>query len=209
MQATQALPADPHAGGTSSTSPDAAAAAAPVTVRPAALQVVTPQAPAVAPQQAAARPAAPAQRDAAPLGGLVDVKVAVAAEGEFKTVLSDDVEIIGTVRAKAGLLLRCAVKGDVIVEGRDGKGGTLFVDAKARVEGVVSASRVIVMGEVVGGIVGRDLLEIGETAKISGPVHYARMRQAEGAEIEGMLTRIREGAQDPTDSVIASISGSR
>lgn len=156
-----------------------------------------------------ARPEAPAMPAAKPSvtappkpegAGMVDVSIKLNPNEMVETVLSGDVVITGSFRSTKGLLLRGVVEGDVIIDDKDGQGGTLIIDKDAKINGLASAKRMIVMGSINGPVVARELLELSETAKVNGAIRYARMRQAEGAEVEGMLTMIRDGA-DPTDSL--------
>lgn len=68
--------------------------------------------------------------------------------------------------------------------------GTLVISEKARIEGGISVSRVLVNGTVVGPISSTGLLELQPKAKVSGDVAYNRIEMHLGAVIEGRMARM-------------------
>ena len=64
---------------------------------------------------------------------------------------------------------------------------TLIVTDRARVRGNITATSVVVHGEVAGSITAKRRVEIGETGSVDGDIEAPSMNIAEGARLTGRL----------------------
>jgi len=176
------------------------ASAAPVLTIPTDMRGVPPQGPVMTPRT----PTPTAGPKAVPtltISESIDPKV-----DRITSIIAPGVRVVGRIETNEGILIKGEVDGGVILVDKDGApAGTVIVAEDARVKGVVCGARVIIQGTVDGGVVARQHLGLAETAVVTGEIHYARMAQAEGAEMEGSVTKIREG-KDPTNDVIARLA---
>ncbi|SMC24047.1 protein CcmA, bactofilin family [Andreprevotia lacus DSM 23236] len=95
------------------------------------------------------------------------------------SVLSGDMKFAGGLR----------VDGSVIgnVTSADEKNGTLVVSEKARIEGRVKASHLILNGEIVGPLEVTQYVELQPRARVVGDLTYKVLEMHPGAVIEGRL----------------------
>ncbi len=101
------------------------------------------------------------------------------------SILSDDLEITGTVIAEGEIQLDGKVEGDL-------RAGSLTVGEKASVKGEVLADSVIIRGHVVGTVRGRKVT-LASTARIEGDITHSELSVESGAFFEGHCRH----AQDP------------
>lgn len=94
--------------------------------------------------------------------------------------------IEGNVHFKGGLRIDGHVKGNVIAEA--GSSSMLVISEKARIDGEVRASHIVVNGEINGPVFCSELIELQTKAKISGDVHYKALEMMNGALVSGNLT---------------------
>lgn len=104
----------------------------------------------------------------------------------------------GTI-VSAGLHIRGEISGDedVLVEGSvDGSfllpTGLLTVRSSGKLKANISASAVIIYGEVTGKIAARDRIEIKKEASVVGDLRAARIIIEDGATIKGSIEVVRE-----------------
>lgn len=93
------------------------------------------------------------------------------------SILSDDLEITGTVIAEGEIQLDGRVEGDV-------RAGSLTVGEKASVKGEVLADSVTIRGNVVGSVRGRQVT-LAATARIEGDITHSALSVESGAFFEG------------------------
>lgn len=93
------------------------------------------------------------------------------------SILSDDLEITGTVIAEGEIQLDGRVEGDV-------RAGSLTVGEKASVKGEVLADSVTIRGHVVGSVRGRQVT-LASTARIEGDITHSALSVESGAFFEG------------------------
>lgn len=93
------------------------------------------------------------------------------------SILSDDLEITGTVIAEGEIQLDGRVEGDV-------RAGSLTVGEKASVKGEVLADSVVVRGHVIGSVRGRQVT-LASTARIEGDITHSALSVESGAFFEG------------------------
>ena len=92
-------------------------------------------------------------------------------------------DINGSVTFSGGLRVDGHVRGNIIAV--DGKPSTVVLSEKARVEGEIRVSHVVVNGTVVGPIVGAEYLELQPKAVVTGDVSYRTIEIHLGAVLQG------------------------
>jgi cytoskeletal protein CcmA (bactofilin family) len=109
----------------------------------------------------------------------------------IRSLIGDGVVVSGSLRFRDGLRIDGHVNGDVIAEG-DGR-SILVVSDNASVHGRVSASHVIISGEVRGPIHSTELLELQPKARVVGDVRYELLEMHPGALVDGELKPLKNG----------------
>jgi cytoskeletal protein CcmA (bactofilin family) len=94
----------------------------------------------------------------------------------------------GDIVFEGGLRIDGEVTGNVTAA--DGKPGTLVVSEKARIDGRIEVSHVVINGTVNGPVVARDYLELQPKARIAGDVSYRTLEMHVGAVIDGRLQHV-------------------
>lgn len=95
------------------------------------------------------------------------------------TVVNGDVLFTG------GLRVDGVICGNIATA--DGAPGTLVVSEKARVDGKIDVSHVVVNGTVNGPVTANDFLELQAKARVLGDVAYRTLEMHLGAVIQGRL----------------------
>lgn len=93
--------------------------------------------------------------------------------------------VTGDICFSGGLRIDGTVTGNVI--GSGDKGGTLIVSEKARVEGRVVCTHLILNGEITGPIEVSHYVELQAKARVKGDLHYKTLEVQPGAVVDGSL----------------------
>lgn len=104
----------------------------------------------------------------------------------------------GNLAFAGGLRIDGEVRGDV--SAIDGEAATLVVSEKARVEGRIEASHLVVNGTVTGPVVAHQYLELQAKARVTGDVSYRTLEMHVGALVEGRLQPL--GAEPAAAAVV-------
>ena len=91
----------------------------------------------------------------------------------------------GDIVFTGGLRIDGTVEGKVTTV--DNQPGTLVISEKARVEGEVRVSHVVVNGVVSGPLTANDYLELQAKARVNGDVQYRALEMHVGAIVQGKL----------------------
>ena len=91
----------------------------------------------------------------------------------------------GDIVFTGGLRIDGTVEGKVTTV--DNQPGTLVISEKARVEGEVRVSHVVVNGVVSGPVTANDYLELQAKARVNGDVQYRALEMHVGAIVQGKL----------------------
>lgn len=102
-------------------------------------------------------------------------------EAREMSVIGADIVITGNIEASVDLHIEGRVVGDV-------RCATLILGDNSAVNGRIYAARVKVSGSVDGAIETKDLAVEG-SARVTGDITYERLRVANGAVVEGKMTR--------------------
>lgn len=97
----------------------------------------------------------------------------------------------GDVRFSGGLRIDGIVVGDV--SGLEGKDSTLVVSEKARIEGEVVCTHLILNGEIAGSITVSQYVELQPKARVRGDLSYKMLEVHPGAVVDGRLNHCADG----------------
>ncbi|MDR0400327.1 MAG: polymer-forming cytoskeletal protein [Treponema sp.] len=100
----------------------------------------------------------------------------------FDTILSEDIDFIGTLNFEKPFLIRGKLSGEI--EAR----GLLVIDEKAVVEANISASRVVIRGQVRGNVKAREKVELSMTGRLAGNVTAPEILMETGCVFNGLCT---------------------
>ncbi len=110
---------------------------------------------------------------------------------DIKTIITEDVEISGSIKCTGGVRLGGKVNGDITTA------GDVLVEKTAAVKGNVSGNSVTVQGMIKGNIAARERLELKGTAKVAGDIKAKRLVVEEGVSLVGKAEIISgEGSGD-------------
>lgn len=93
--------------------------------------------------------------------------------------------IEGSIIFSGGLRVDGCVRGSVFADGDEP--GTLVVSEKARIEGEIRVSHVVINGTVVGPVHATEYVELQTKANVTGDVHYRTLEMHLGAIVQGKL----------------------
>ena len=122
----------------------------------------------------------------------------------IRTLIGEGTVITGELRFTEGLRIDGEVKGDVLAGGEGPS--ILVISEKARVQGTVRATHVIINGSVCGPVCSTELLELQPKAAIVGDVRYEVLEMHQGATIDGEL-RPLNAEEKPALKLAASNHG--
>jgi len=144
------------------------------------------------------RPVAPQLAPLDPMGSEVR-----ASDENVTTMIGQNIVLNGTFRGTEGLIIKGTIEGDVIIEeDAHGKTGTVLVTETGCVRGLISGARVVIQGTV-DSVISRTHLVVGKKARILTHTFFDQMCSHPGAEIEGVIRRLRPG-MNPVDEILAS-----
>ena len=118
---------------------------------------------------------------------MTDVHNDMLDDEDFDTILSSDIDFSGTLMFDKPFLIRGRLSGQIV------SNGLLVVDEAAVVEANISASRVIIRGDVKGNITATDKVEIAVTGKLVGNVTAPEVFMETGCSFNGQCTMTKKG----------------
>ena len=107
----------------------------------------------------------------------------------IRSLVGEGTVVQGHLRFTDGLRIDGEVIGDVMAQG-EGR-SILVISGNARVHGKVSASHVIINGEMWGPLHCTELLELQPKARVVGNVRYETLEMHPGATVEGELKPLK------------------
>lgn len=120
-------------------------------------------------------------------------------QNTIDTLIGAETRIEGNVNFSGGLRVDGAIQGNVS-EPNDSP-STLILSEHGRIEGAVSASKVVLNGHVIGPVRAEVFIELQAKAHITGDVYYKSLEMHTGAVIEGKLVHLGENPQEADESV--------
>lgn len=114
-------------------------------------------------------------------------------QNTIDTLIGVDTRIEGNINFSGGLRVDGTVLG-AITEPND-SASTLILSERGRVEGAITASKVVINGTVIGPVKASQFVELQTKARITGDVYYSSLEMHTGAVIEGKLVYLGEQAE--------------
>ena len=111
-------------------------------------------------------------------------------QNTIDTLIGVDTRIEGNVHFSGGLRIDGSVFG-AITEPNDSP-STLILSEHGKVEGAITASKVVINGTVIGPAKATQFIELQTKARITGDVYYNSLEMHTGAVIEGKLVYLGE-----------------
>lgn len=106
----------------------------------------------------------------------------MSASSPIATAMPRALSVVGDVAASEDLLVEGAVSGSI-----DMPGYALTIAAGARVDARILARDVTILGSFTGRITATEIIDVRETAKVSGEIAAPKVALAEGAEISARV----------------------
>jgi cytoskeletal protein CcmA (bactofilin family) len=115
-------------------------------------------------------------------------KQGTAPQKRIDSLIGAGTVVRGDLVFEGGLRIDGEVHGNVTAA--EGKPATLVVSEKARVDGRIEVSHVVINGAVNGPVVARDSLELQPKARIVGDISYRTLEMHVGAGVQGRLEQL-------------------
>ena len=96
-----------------------------------------------------------------------------------KTVIADDVEIVGSIKSASNVHLAGKLNGDLVCS------GIATIGETAVIKGNIAADSTSIMGQVNGNITAKDRIELKSTARIMGDIKSKRLTVEDGVSFVG------------------------
>jgi cytoskeletal protein CcmA (bactofilin family) len=105
-------------------------------------------------------------------------------DADFDTILSPDIDFIGTLTFEKPFLIRGKVSGEINAS------GVLVIDEDAVINANIHALRVLIRGQVKGDVTAVEKVEVAVTGKLSGNVTSPEIYMETGCIFNGRCTMI-------------------
>ncbi len=115
-------------------------------------------------------------------------------QNSIDTLIGADTRVEGDINFTGGLRVDGAIRGNVIEP--NSSPSTLILSEHGRIEGAISASKVVINGKVIGPVKASQFIELQAKARVTGDVHYKSLEMHTGAVIEGKLMYLGDTLED-------------
>ena len=115
-------------------------------------------------------------------------------DSRIDTLVGVDTRIEGDLHFSGGLRVDGAIHGNVSEQ--SDTPSTIIISEHGRVEGAVSAAKIVLNGKVIGPVRSSQFIELQTKARITGDLYYKSLEMHTGAVIEGKLVYLGDGAVD-------------
>ena len=115
-------------------------------------------------------------------------------DSRIDTLIGMDTRIEGDMHFSGGLRVDGAIRGNV--GELNGTPSTLILSENGRIEGAVTAAKIVLNGKVAGTVRSSQFIELQAKARITGDLHYKSLEMHTGAVIEGKLVFLGDNASD-------------
>jgi cytoskeletal protein CcmA (bactofilin family) len=113
-------------------------------------------------------------------------------DSRIDTLVGADTRIEGDMHFSGGLRVDGAIRGNV-TEPTDTP-STLILSEHGKIEGAVTAAKIVLNGKVVGPVKSNQFIELQTKARITGDLYYKSLEMHTGAVIEGKLIYMGDNA---------------
>lgn len=110
---------------------------------------------------------------------------------QAKTIIAEDVEIVGTIKCETNVQLDGKLNGDLNCI------GNALIGSTANVKGNISVNCVTVLGQVNGNIIAKDKIDLKSSAYVNGDVKARRMTVEDGVTFVGKSEVNPSGVSTP------------
>ena len=117
-------------------------------------------------------------------------------DNRIDTLIGVDTRIEGDLHFSGGLRVDGVIRGNVSEQ--NGTPSTLILGEHGKIEGAITAAKIVLVGKVTGPVKSSQFIELQATARIVGDLYYKSLEMHTGAVIEGKLVYLGEGAPDDT-----------
>lgn len=114
-------------------------------------------------------------------------------QNRIDSLIGEGTAVEGDITFTGGLRIDGRVRGNV--RAADDQPTTLVLSEKARVEGEIHVSHVVVNGAIVGPLFASEYVELQAKANVSGDIHYRTLEIQLGAVIQGRLVHQEQAQQ--------------
>jgi cytoskeletal protein CcmA (bactofilin family) len=115
-------------------------------------------------------------------------------DNRIDTLVGAETRIDGNMVFSGGLRVDGTIRGSVLEQ--PGTPSTIILSEHGRIEGAVTAAKIVLNGTVVGPVKSAQFIELQNKARITGDLHYKSLEMHTGAVIEGKLVHLEEGATE-------------
>ncbi len=114
-------------------------------------------------------------------------------QNTIDTLIGVDTRVEGNIHFSGGLRIDGTVIG-AVAEPND-QPSTLILSEFGRIEGAITASKVVINGTVIGPVKAAQFIELQTKARVNGDVYYNTLEMHTGAVIEGKLVYLDDKAE--------------
>ncbi|MES2547598.1 MAG: polymer-forming cytoskeletal protein [Pseudomonadota bacterium] len=115
-------------------------------------------------------------------------------DNRIDTLVGVDTRIEGDLHFSGGLRVDGAIRGNVSEQ--NGSPSTIIISENGRIEGAVTAAKIVLNGKVIGPVKASQFIELQTKARITGDLYYKSLEMHTGAVIEGKLVYLGEGTPE-------------
>ena len=98
---------------------------------------------------------------------------------EAKTIIAEDIEIVGSVKSSSDIQLAGKLNGDLTCT------GNAIIGETAIVKGNINANSTTLKGQINGNVTVKDRIELSSTARLNGDIRSKRLSVEDGATFIG------------------------
>jgi len=117
-------------------------------------------------------------------------------DSRIDTLVGADTRIEGDMAFSGGLRVDGTIIGNVSEVA--GTPSTIILSEHGRIEGAVTAAKIVLNGAVVGPVKSGQFIELQTKARITGDLHYKSLEMHTGAVIEGKLVYMGDNTPEET-----------
>ena len=115
-------------------------------------------------------------------------------DSRIDTLVGAETHIDGDLHFNGGLRVDGAIRGSVSEQ--NGTPSTLILSEHGKIEGAVTAAKIVINGKVIGPVKSSHFIELQTKARIIGDLYYKSLEMHTGAVIEGKLIYLGDGEAD-------------
>ena len=115
-------------------------------------------------------------------------------DSRIDTLVGAETRIKGDIHFNGGLRVDGAIQGNVTEQ--NGMPSTLILSEHGKIEGSVTAAKIVLNGIVIGPVKSSHFIELQTKARIIGDLYYKSLEMHTGAVIEGKLIYLGDGAPE-------------